>query len=56
MHSAEKRTKSCAKVKSAGERDRTLFIYKNEYYNIHEGLFNISYCHYNQWKKLEIKL
>ena len=32
----------------AGESDRTAFIDRAEYYKFHNGLFNISYCHYNQ--------
>ena len=41
IDSAKKRAKSC--VKRAAESDRTPFTERIEY-----GLFNISYCYYNQ--------
>ena len=47
-HSAEKRTKSCAKQKGLA---KSIARYSFTGLNIiifHDGLFNISYCHYDQ--------
>ena len=48
MDSAEKRTKSCAKLKGLA---KVIVRHSLTGLNIiifHDGLFNISYCHYNQ--------
>ena len=53
MASTEKRAKSCAKQKGLA---KTIARHSLTGLNIiifHDGLFDISYCHYNQQEKLQ---
>ena len=55
MNIAEKRTKlseKLCKVKRTGQSDHTPLTGLNIII-FHDGLFNISYYHYNQWEKGE---